>query len=83
MRDVEGHGVPMGSRTGGYTASWITGMGGIRPRRLQVRPTPSPRGKGQPGSRAVGGGGVRSPGIVNMGWGGDTLFRIPKSGGRW
>ena len=34
------------------------------------------RGKGQPGNRAVSGGGVRSPGIVNTGWGGYTVFGI-------
>ena len=45
MRDVEGHGVPVGSRNGGRTALEIAGMGGIRYRRLQDRLTPSPYGK--------------------------------------
>ena len=35
MGVMEGHGVPVGSRTGGHTAPGIAGMGGIRPRRLQ------------------------------------------------
>ena len=46
---------------------------------------PSPRGKGQLGSRAVGGEGVRSPRIVNTGWDREDIrcsgYRSPVAGG--